>query len=198
LQSGATTSAGTISNLGSDAFALQTTASGTPTNFIIGEGTTFVDLAGNAIPRERLLRSAVNGRIPATVHYTQATNGNLMATNVVVSEAVANEPIISAGTITEVSPGVLVIEQPGASATPVRYVNNKTTNYVNEEGEAIAPESVKAGTPVRVFYTKVGDTLVASRVEVSRGDKAGLPVPPVTKEKSTTTTKSTTTKSEDK
>ena len=99
--------------------------------------------------------------------------------------------MFSAGTITEVSPGILVIEQPGASPTPVRYVNNKTTNYVDQNGEPVPPEMVKSGTPVKVFYTKVGDTLVASKVEVHRGGGTDLPKPPVVEEAGTTTTRTT-------
>jgi hypothetical protein len=113
-----------------------------------------------------------------------------MASKVVLNEATPPAPVQSDGTITEVSPGILVIEQPGASDTAVRYVNNKTTNYVNESGDPVAPEAVKPGTPVRVYYTKVGDTLVASKVEVLRGKDSGLPKPPVPAEQSGTTTKS--------
>jgi hypothetical protein len=125
--------------------------------------------------------------VPATVFYNRDANGNMIASRVVLNEtATAEAPIEQAGTITEVSPGILVIEQPGASDTPVRFVNNTTTNYVNEAGQPVAPESVKAGTPVRIFYTKVGDTLVASRVEVHQGNKSVLPAPPINGNDTTT------------
>jgi hypothetical protein len=158
----------------------------------------FTDANGNALPRERFFRRG--SPVPATVFFNNAApNGNPIATRVVLNEAIGTAQttqvtqIEQAGTITEVSPGILVIEQPGASPTPVRFVNNTTTNYVNEAGEPVPPESVKAGAPVRIFYTKVGDTLVASRVEVSTKGSSGLPKPPISGEQSTTRKTTTTT-----
>jgi hypothetical protein len=191
LPAGTLTSTGTIGEFGANEFALQgpTTSSpnATPNNFAFGADTLFLDSLGNTIPRERFFRRG--SKVPATVYYTRQPNGNLVANRVVMNdtETSANTAafVESSGTITEVSPGILVIEQPGASDTPVRYVNNKTTNYVNENGEPVAPESVKAGTPVKIFYTKVGDTLVASKVEVHRSN-GGLPKPEVPAEQSST------------
>jgi hypothetical protein len=188
LPNGTISTSGTIDSFGANNFSLQAGAGGAASDFLIGDSTAFVDLAGNPVPRERFFRRG--GRVPATVFYNRAPNGGLIADRVVLNESIVNTPIETAGTITEVSPGILVIEQPGASDTPVRYVNNKTTNYVNENGEPVPPESVKPGTPVKIFYTKVGDTLVASRVEVGRKGASGLPKPAVQVEKSTTTTKS--------
>jgi len=189
VPTGVTSSSGTISNFGTNDFALQSGAAGNAMDFAIGDDTSFVDLAGNPVPRDRFFRRGE--RVPATVFYSRAPNGNLIASRVVLSENIGNTPIETAGTITEVSPGIMVIEEPGASGTPIRYVNNKTTNYVNENGEPVDPETVKAGTPVKIFYTKVGDTLVASRVQVVRKGDAGLPKPPVNAQKSTTTTRKT-------
>jgi hypothetical protein len=187
---GTLTSSGMIANFGANDFALQgattTSPNAAPSDFLIGSGTVFEDSFGNAVPRERFFRRGSN--VPATVYYTRSPNGSLLASKVVLNanESAPTTSIESAGTITEVSPGILVIEQPGASDTPVRYVNNKTTNYVNENGEPVPPESVKAGTPVKIFYTKVGDTLVASKVEVHRNNNGGLPKPVVPAEQSST------------
>lgn len=188
---GTLTSTGTIGEFGASDFALQgtttTSPNATPSNFAFGPDTLFMDSLGNAVPRERFFRRG--SKVPATVYYTRQPNGSLVANRVVMTEtetpATTVASVESAGTITEVSPGILVIEQPGASNTAVRYVNNKTTNYVNENGEPVAPESVTAGTPVKIFYTKVGDTLVASKVEVHRNN-SGLPKPVVPAERSST------------
>jgi len=188
---GTLSSSGTIGSFTANDFALQgnttTSPNATPSNFLLGPDTLFTDSLGNPVPRDRFFRRG--SRVPATVYYTRSPNGSLVANTVVLTEneaAAAPASVESAGTITEVSPGILVIEQPGASDTPVRYVNNKTTNYVNENGEPVPPESVKAGTPVKIFYTKVGDTLVASRVEVHRNNDGGLPKPVVPAEQSGT------------
>ncbi len=148
----------------------------------------FTDSAGRTISRE-----SFKADMPATVFYTQTGTG-MIATKVVVREA---PPVFTAGTITEVSPGILVIEMPGASSTPVRYVDNKTTNYVDQTGKSVRPDMIKPGTPAKIFYTKVGDTLVASKVEViSKDDNPGLPKPPLPEDPANTTTTTTTIKRE--
>ena len=155
---------------------------------MLGPDTVFTDSAGRIMPRE-----SFNSETPATVYYTLSGTG-MMATRVVAKDA---PPVFSAGTLTEVSPGILVIELPGSSPTPARYVDNKTTNYVDQNGKPVKPEMIKAGTPVKVYYTKVGDTLVASKVEVVSKDEApGLPKPPLPEDPSTTTTTTTTIKRE--
>jgi hypothetical protein len=187
--------AGTITAFGVGDFAVTGAGGAAPANFQFTPDTVFTDANGNVLPRDRFFRRG--NAVPATVFFSNvAANGNPVASRVVLNEAVTTNEIEQAGTITEVSPGILVIEQPGASDTPVRFVNNTTTNYVNELGEPVPPESVKAGTPVRIFYTKVGDTLVASRVEVTSKNKSGLPKPPLSEVQSTTRKTTTTTREE--
>lgn len=158
------------------------------TNYTTTPNTVFTNSNGRPVSRSDLKKDT-----PVTVYYAQDGN-QMVATKVVVA---APPPNFSAGTLTEVSPGVLVIKMADASPTPVRYVNDQTTNYVDENGQAVPPESVKSGTPVKIYYTKVGDTLVASRVEVQRD--GGLPKPPVPADTTTTTTtESTTIKRENK
>ena len=170
---------GTISAFDANGFSLSGGSSGAASSFLIGPGTAFTDSTGRSITREQITQET-----PVTVYYQQSGN-SLIATRVVANDA-ASSPY-SDGTIREVSPGVLVIEQPGASSTPVRYVNDNTTNYVDRSGQPVNPDSVGPGTPVKIFYTKVGDTLVASRVEVQRGSDAGLPKPSVEATSGTTT-----------
>ena len=77
----------------------------------------------------------------------------------------------SEGTLTEFGPqGVVIVTRPGQQ--PVRYISNDTTNYVDEAGNPVEVSTVRSGMPVQVFYTKVGDTLIASKVLVR---KAGSP-----------------------
>jgi hypothetical protein len=147
------------------------TDGGAPLNYRIREDTVFIDSRGMSIPRERF-----TSQTPATVYYVQSGN-EMIATQVVANEA---PPAFTAGTITEVSPGILVVEVPGASPTQIRYVDNKTTNYVDQNGDPVPVEMIKSGSSAKVFYTKVGDTLIASKVEVMRRDEEpGLPKPPV-------------------
>lgn len=170
--------AGTVEALDSNGLSLRA-AQGGLTVFQTTPSTEFMDTEGHTVARERITKQT-----PVTVFFLPSGN-SLLATKVVTTG-----PLYSAGTLSEVSPGVLVIELPGASATPVRYVNNETTNYVDEKGDAVPPATVRPGAPVRVYYTKVGDTLVASKVEVIglNGGGSSLPKPAVPGETTRTTT----------
>lgn len=95
-----------------------------------------------------------------------------------------------AGTISEFGPEILVIRSE-AQPAPVRYTYTKTTTYVDEAGNPVSMETVKSGLPVTVYYTKVGDKMVASKVMVR---KVVVKPAPVIEEKKTTTTTVTTDK----
>jgi outer membrane biosynthesis protein TonB len=70
------------------------------------------------------------------------------------------------GTVGEFGAQSIAIEtEPGA--TPVKYVSSETTNYVDEAGNPYDAASLKPGQPVTIHYSKVGDTLFASRIVVS-------------------------------
>ncbi len=71
----------------------------------------------------------------------------------------------STGTISEFGPEGIVIKTTTSSG-PVRYSSEKTTTYVDENGQAVSVKTVKSGLPVTVYYTKIGDRLVASKVVV--------------------------------
>jgi hypothetical protein len=60
----------------------------------------------------------------------------------------------------------------------------KQTTIVDESGAPIAIEQVRAGSPLSVQYTSMGDRLVASRIVVQRA--------PVATEQHTSTTTTTT------
>ena len=86
------------------------------------------------------------------------------------------------GTITEFSPETIVIRSETAPE-PVRYQYSKTTTYVDEAGAPVSMELVKSGLPVTVYYTKIGDQMVATKVIVRKVTAA-----PAAVKKTTTTT----------
>lgn len=94
----------------------------------------------------------------------------------------------SAGTITEFGPETILIRTAN-SPQPVRYSYSKTTTYVDETGAPVSIETVKSGLPVTVYYVKVGDRMVASKVIVRKA--VAVPAPPAIEEKKTTTTTTT-------
>ena len=93
----------------------------------------------------------------------------------------------SAGTISEFGPETIIIRSE-TSPEPIRYSYTKTTTYVDEAGAPVSIETVKSGLPVTVYYTKVGDRMLASKVIVRR---AAVREVPATEEKRTTTTTTT-------
>lgn len=99
----------------------------------------------------------------------------------------------AAGTISEFGPDVLTIRTE-AAPEPIRYTYTTKTVYVDETGAPVTLTTVKSGLPVTVYYTKVGDKMVASKVVVKK--VTVKPATPVVEEKKTTTT-TTTTKEKD-
>jgi len=93
----------------------------------------------------------------------------------------------TAGTISEFSPDTIVIRSESAPE-PIRYAYSKTTTYVDETGAPVTMETVKSGLPVTVYYTKVGDQLVANRVVVRKTTVTTPSAPAVIEKKTTTTT----------
>ncbi|MFN0075995.1 MAG: hypothetical protein ACKVY0_05935 [Prosthecobacter sp.] len=81
----------------------------------------------------------------------------------------------SEGTVSEFGPQGIVIKT-AAGTQPVRYISSETTNYVDENGSPITAAAVASGLPVTVYYTKVGDTLIASKIMVKRAPVAPLTV----------------------
>ena len=96
----------------------------------------------------------------------------------------------SAGTISEFGPETIIIRSE-TSPEPIRYSYTKTTTYVDETGAPVSIETVKSGLPVTVYYLKVGDKMVASKVIVR---KVVVKAAPAIEEKKTTTTTTTTEK----
>jgi hypothetical protein len=80
----------------------------------------------------------------------------------------------SEGTVSEFGQQAIVI-QTAAGTQPVRYLSSETTNYVDEQGHPVSLETVRSGLPVTIFYTKVGDTLVATKIMVRTAAGAAAP-----------------------
>lgn len=99
----------------------------------------------------------------------------------------------SAGTVSQLSPETIMVTT-STSTTPVTYAYTKTTTYVDELGNPVSIETVKSGLPVTVYYSQVGDKMVASKVVVKKAVVVA-PVQPVVVpvlEKKTSTTTTTT------
>lgn len=116
---------------------------------------------------------------------TLLTVNTILAQNVVVT----GSPVTSMGTISEFGPDTIVLKTE-TGTEPVRYGYSKTTTYVDEAGNPVSITTVKSGVPVTVYYTKSGDTLVASKVIVRKAVLAPGPVMEQTDTTTTTTTES--------
>jgi hypothetical protein len=89
------------------------------------------------------------------------------------TKVVTTTDTYGSGTVTEYVPGTtfIVKEQTG----PVSYHYGDSVTYVTSSG-AVIPEAeiktrIKAGAPVRVYYTNKGDQRVISRVVLRDKDK---------------------------
>lgn len=92
----------------------------------------------------------------------------------------------SSGTISEFSPtGTTIVMKTEHDSSPVTYSYSKKTVVVDESGNPVDVSIVKSGLPVTVYYTRDGDSMVASRIIVKKADADVV-------EKKTTTTTTTT------
>lgn len=184
-----TTTEGTVSEFGPQSIFIKTEPGIKPIRYIFGETTNYVDEEGKPVSME-----TVKSGLPVTVYYTKVGD-TLVASKVVVRKAVAAPAqtpettwITSAGTISEFGPKTIIVRTE-TSPDPLRYSYSKTTTYVDEKGKPVAMETIKSGLPVTVFYTKAGDTMIASKVIVRSAVEA---LAPIIEEKKTTTTTITT------
>jgi uncharacterized protein GlcG (DUF336 family) len=195
-----TTSEGTISEFGPQAIVIKTALGTEPVRYISSETTNYVDENGFPVSL-----ATVTSGLPVTVFYTKVGD-TLIASKIMVKKS-ASAPLTmvtpttvvatpttvaattvetttttSAGTITDFGTGRMMIKTE-TSPTPLNYLYSETTTYVDESGVPVAIETVKSGLPVTVHYTKVGDTLTATKVVVRKA--------PLVEEKKTTTTTTT-------
>jgi hypothetical protein len=181
-----TTSEGTVTEFGPQGIIIKTAAGTQPVRYISNETTNFVDENGNPVAAK-----LVTSGLPVTVYYTKVGD-TLIASKVMVKTGAAapvqtleaNQTVImTAGTISEFGPEQIII-QTESSPTPLPYTYSKTTTYVDESGAPVSIQTVKSGLPVTVYYTRVGNVLVANKVIVRKA-------PLIETKKTTTTTTET-------
>ena len=73
----------------------------------------------------------------------------------------------NSGTITQFGTDSFIVKST-TSPNPVTYTYTETTTYVDEAGNPIAMEMVKAGVPVTVYFSQQGDKMVATKVVVKK------------------------------
>jgi hypothetical protein len=147
---------------------------GSMTVYILNSETEFMDKNGQLISPTTLTQQT-----PITVYYTPVGNA-LLATKVVVSGT-----LFSDGVLTEIGPDALVIQMPGAPAAPVRYIQDASTKVVDSMGKTV--KILAPGDPVRVFYARAGDSMVATKIQVLGPNGSGVPT--AVKTKTTTVTR---------
>lgn len=186
-----TTTAGTVSQFGPEGIVIKTTTSADPVRYSSSKTTTYVDENGKAVSVK-----TVKSGLPVTIYYTKAGD-KLVASKVVVRKAVGESgatettettTTTSAGTISEFGSQRIVIKT-ASSVDPVGYTYSTKTTYVDEDGKPVSIQTVKSGLPVTVYYTRMGDKLMATKVIVR---KAVVMPPEIIEEKKTTTTTTTT------
>ncbi|WP_395740893.1 hypothetical protein [Prosthecobacter sp.] len=151
---------------------------GSQTVYLLNSDTEFMDKSGQAIAP-----SSLTTQTPITVYYTQVGSA-LLATKVVVSGT-----LFSDGVLTEIGPDALVIQMPDAPAAPVRYIQDTATKVVDMRGKAV--KVLAPGDPVRVFYARAGNAMVATKIEVLGPNGSGVPTGVKTRTTTTTTTEET-------
>lgn len=165
-----TTSEGTVTEFGPQGIIIKTAAGTQPVRYISNETTNFVDENGNPVAAK-----LVTSGLPVTVYYTKVGD-TLIASKVMVKTGAAAPARIlettqtgtmTAGTISEFGPEQIII-QTESSPTPLPYTYSKTTTYVDESGAPVSIQTVKSGLPVTVYYTRVGNVLVANKVIVRK------------------------------
>ena len=117
----------------------------------------------------------------------------LLTANVTLAQTAVKETTTTTttvGTISEFGPETIIIRSETAPE-PIRYSYTKTTTYVDETGAPVSIETVKSGLPVTVYYIKVGDKMVASKVIVRKAVVKTAPAATIEEKKTTTTTTTT-------
>jgi hypothetical protein len=196
-----TTTQGTVSEFGPQSIIIRSQTGTEPVRYLYNSTTNYVDENGSPIAV-----ATVKGGLPVTIYYTKV--GDTMVASKVMVRKVITTPSPSPsvettqtttntiGTISEFGPERIIIKRT-ASSDPLPYSYSKTTTYVDETGAPVSIKTVRSGLPVTVYYTKVGDTLMATKVIVRKSVVAPAPAPvpaPVIEEKRTRTTTTTTDK----
>lgn len=103
----------------------------------------------------------------ANIVKTALLTGVLLAVSPASAQAQRVETVTTTttaeGTITEFGPQEVLINAEGG---PARYTFTEKTTYVDETGAPVSVSIMKSGLPATVYYTRVGDSLVADKVMV--------------------------------
>ena len=93
----------------------------------------------------------------------------LITASLALAQTVRETQVVTTteGTLSAVNDGAIVITSPNQLA-PLSYTFNRTTTYVDEHGDPVEFKEVTTGLPVTIYYTKVGDTVIASKVMVRK------------------------------
>jgi hypothetical protein len=194
-----TTTEGTVSEFGPQSIIIRSQTGTEPVRYLYNSTTNYVDENGSPIAV-----ATVKGGLPVTIYYTKVGD-TLVASKVMVRKLIttasqapsAETPQIrtnSIGTISEFGPERIIIKTT-ASSDPLPYTYSKSTTYIDETGAPVSIKTIRSGLPVTVYYTKVGDTLMATKVIVRQSTVAPAPAPePLIEKKRTTTTTTTTNK----
>ena len=158
---------GIINDITPEAFVIQNDAGRTPVEYS-PKTTKYVDEQDNPVAV-----SLVTAGLPVKVFYAQMGD-RLVASKVVVKKSstttttqtdAAGGATTTVGVVTQMGPETFLLRTEGA-VEPDLYTFSKTTTYVDENGKPVSYDTLKSGAPVTVFYTKVGNKMVASRVMV--------------------------------
>lgn len=185
-----TTTEGTVSEFGPLSIFIKTKPGLVPVRHIFSKSMNYVDEEGNPVDV-----TTMRSGLPVTVYYTKVGD-TLIASKIMVRKTetapsqtfeTTQTPTTSTGIISEFGSERLII-QSEASPDPLSYTYGKATTYVDETGAPVSIHRVKSGLPVTVYYTRVGEALVANKVIVR---KNALVQTPVIEEKNITTTATT-------
>ncbi len=168
--------AGTVSSFDPKGLTVQEPVTGGMTVYLTNADTTFVDTHGRVVPPD-----LITVQTPVNIHYTPVGN-MLLATRVVVNSVLTTD-----GTLIELSPGALVVQAAGAPAVSLNYVSSNKLKFVDPTGTPLPLQAMAVGTPVRVFYSKNGDVLMATKVQMLNPNAGSSTV---TTQTTTTTTRS--------
>ena len=119
----------------------------------------------------KLLLITICGVALSTVLASAQTSSTTTTTTAASSPASATTTTTSTtestGTITEFTPGAVIVLKTGAGE-PVRYKLGPSVTYINGKGKEIKAERIRKDRKVRVHYTKEGDNMIVDKVTVVR------------------------------
>jgi len=104
----------------------------------------------------------------ATLALAIAVVGPLPAVETVEREVTKETTTRYTGTVSRVDPGssTIILQSEGATAQPQTYTYTKQTTFIDDTGKTVTYEEIR-NKPVTVYYTKQGDSMIVSKVEVT-------------------------------